>query len=166
MDNILQWNCNSFYSRLAELQLLLSKHHSHYVCLQEMNFSPNKRVTVKGYKIFRNDKTTGQKASGGLAILVKNNNYAEEIILQTELEAVAIKTRIPEHLTICNLCLPPGNHISENELVTLIEQLPKPYIICGDFNSYHNVSWGSLKTCNRGKLIEKIFQDVNMLNNG
>ncbi|KAL4132883.1 hypothetical protein QTP88_009960 [Uroleucon formosanum] len=51
---------------------------------------------------------------------------------------------------------------SEKDLENIIRQLPKPFIITGDFNS-QNVRWGSLNTDNRGKEIEKILESDNLV---
>lgn len=165
MENILQWNCNGFYSHLPELQILIARYKPNYICIQETRLKSGNTITLKNYTAFTKNRNTDQIASGGVAILVKETNYAEPIPLNTSLEAVAIKTYIPEETTICSIYLPPNQRLTETELQHLIHQLPKPYIICGDFNA-HNILWGSENTCGRGKLIEKIFDDSIILNNG
>ena len=44
----------------------------------------------------------------------------------------------------------------------LLDQLPTPIIMQGDLNA-HNTVWGSEKTSTRGKMIEKILDDYNLL---
>ena len=48
----------------------------------------------------------------------------------------------------------------------LIDQLPKPFILMGDFNSHHTL-WGCLNTNDKGRKIEKFItnHDLVMLNN-
>lgn len=48
-------------------------------------------------------------------------------------------------------------------LENLINQLPKPYFLCGDFNA-HNIIWGSKNTDQRGKMLEEILEDLTLLN--
>lgn len=41
-------------------------------------------------------------------------------------------------------------------------ELPSPFIITGDFNS-HSELWGSDKTDGRGKIIEKVLDNDNII---
>lgn len=122
---------------------------------------------ISGFTNFRKDRQNDQNASDGVAILVNNNNYANEIQLQTELEAVAITTYAPTKITLCSLYLPPNQFIHPNQLNNLFTQLPTPYIISGDFNA-HNILWGSQHTDRKGKLIESSIEnfDTVLLNDG
>ena len=43
-----------------------------------------------------------------------------------------------------------------------MDQLPTPIIMMGDFNA-HNTVWGGDKISARGKIIEKIIDDYNLL---
>ena len=49
-----------------------------------------------------------------------------------------------------------------HKLSDLIKQLPKPFIIAGDSNS-HNTLWGSQRTNGRGKILNEIFKNPNIL---
>ena len=49
-----------------------------------------------------------------------------------------------------------------HKLSDLIKQLPKPFIIAGDFNS-HNTLWGSQRTNGRGKILNEILKDPDIL---
>ena len=59
-------------------------------------------------------------------------------------------------ITVCSVYIPPNKEPKELELNNLIEQLPRPFIIMGDFNS-HNEIWGSKKTDKKGKVIESLL---------
>lgn len=69
-------------------------------------------------------------------------------------------------LNICNIYLPNQHKFKKNDIENIIRQISSPFIITGDFNS-HNIIWGSKKTDNRGKEIEKILDDeiLTLLNN-
>ncbi|KAE9528623.1 hypothetical protein AGLY_012198 [Aphis glycines] len=56
----------------------------------------------------------------------------------------------------------PNKEIKINKLENIIRQLPKPFIIVGDFNS-HNIIWGSNNTNPRGKTIEKLIQNEDLI---
>lgn len=48
------------------------------------------------------------------------------------------------------------------DLDDLKKQLPKPFIILGDFNA-HNLLWGSWSTDTRGKIIEQFLEDQELI---
>ena len=52
--------------------------------------------------------------------------------------------------------------MTEVDMRDLLEQLPAPMILLGDFNAY-NPLWGSEKMNTRGRIQEKIFDRYNSL---
>ena len=60
-------------------------------------------------------------------------------------------------ITICSIYLPPKSKFTKDELQNLINQLPEPYIILGDFNG-HNPLWGGNHTNGAGKITEDLIQ--------
>ena len=64
-----------------------------------------------------------------------------------------------KRITICSLYCPPVNTTAasfKNDLQKLIEQLPKPFLLLGDFNA-HNPLWFCEKTDQRGAAVESII---------
>jgi len=84
------------------------------------------------------------------------------------LEAVAV-TFLTHNTTItqCNIYIPNQTNLLLKDIENIIKQLPSPFIITGDFNC-HSELWGSDKTDERGKIIEKVLDNDNIiiLNNG
>ena len=68
-------------------------------------------------------------------------------------------------ITLCSIYLsprsPPPPHtqynFSEHDLENLINQLPRPFILLGDFNS-HSKLWGCSDTNDKGVIIEDFMQ--------
>ena len=60
--------------------------------------------------------------------------------------------------TVCSTYLPPTDQGTEEDMKELMEQLPAPMILLGDFNV-----WGSEKMSTRGRMIEKILNRYNLL---
>ncbi|KAB0797694.1 hypothetical protein PPYR_08687, partial [Photinus pyralis] len=85
----------------------------------------------------------------------------------TNLEAVATTIITSSKFNICNIYLPPNLNISNNDIAIVLEQIPSPRIIIGDFNA-HNEIWGSISTDARGRIIESIIDryNLNLLNDG
>ncbi|GFW49936.1 putative RNA-directed DNA polymerase from transposon X-element [Trichonephila clavipes] len=70
------------------------------------------------------------------------------------------RVRIPSTslITVCCLYLPPNAVIHQQDMYNLVDQLPAPFVILGDFNG-HSTLWGSGKTNSRGRQIEQVFSD-------
>lgn len=163
---IIQWNANGLYAHLPELQQMISKFSPYYVCIQESRLNTSTNFHLKNFTIYRRDRGKAQIASGGVATLVHNSIHAEQIILNTEIEAVAVTTVVPNmyKITLCNIYLPPNYNFTNDQIDSLIQQLPRPFILLGDFNS-HNTIWGSNSTNTRGRKIESILDDDTLILN-
>ena len=83
-------------------------------------------------------------------VIINNNIPHSEITLNTNMKAVTISATLHKTITVFSVYIPPNEEPKELELNKLIEQLPKPFVIMGDFNS-HNEIWGSKKTDKRAK---------------
>ncbi|KAE9523888.1 hypothetical protein AGLY_015776 [Aphis glycines] len=165
---ILQWNPNGFFSKLDEINLLPNKYCPISICLQETNFVNNKIGSLKNYTIYYKNRTNADRASGGVAIYVNSNYHSKEIIINTNLEVVAVNVLIKNPITICNLYLPNSHDFEQSDIQNIINQLPSPFILLGDFNS-HSPVWGCSTLDSQGAKIEQTLfsnNDLNILNSG
>ncbi|OAD62535.1 RNA-directed DNA polymerase from mobile element jockey [Eufriesea mexicana] len=111
----------------------------------------------------------GVTTYGGVATLVNSQYNAREIIVNSNMEVIMVAIPIPhKHTTIhnCNIYIPNSYRMNALEMQNLIAQIPKPFIIVGDFNSHHTM-WGSNRTDARGRIIETLLEDLELalLNN-
>ena len=72
---------------------------------------------------------------------------------QENLQATAISVTLDREITICYVYIPPSFSLNSQHLDNLLQQLPSPYILLGDFNG-HNILWGGQNNDSRGELIE------------
>lgn len=89
--------------------------------------------------------------------------------LNTPLQVVAAQVNHPISVTYVSVyiqCHTCPRELAE-ELDALINQLPRPFMLLGDFNA-HNQLWGSNKCDAKGKVIEDFVTEHNLviLNNG
>lgn len=145
----------------------MSEFNPSILCLQETNFRDLKTHTLRKFNGYHNNRQIGQRASGGVSIYVKDIYESQIIPLTTNIEAVAVSIKIPNKVNICNIYIPPNYDLQANELKDLIEQIPTPRIIVGDFNA-HNPSWGSKESNRKGRVVETTMNDlnINILNDG
>ena len=105
---------------------------------------------------------TCDRASGGSSIVINKSVPQSQIHLNTNLQAVAVKVTLHRTIHVCSLYLPPGDRFNIADLEHLLAQLPKPFIIMGDFNSHNNV-WGCRDTDQKGRIIEDVINRNNLL---
>lgn len=149
---IIQWNINGYYKKIEQLSLLIHQQNPICLCLQETNFIKDRCASLKSYNKFYKNRLEANRASGGVAIFAKPSTLPEPVPIVTELEAIAIRIKYPTKVTICNIYLPNSQQLNIEELTEIINQLPKPIMILGDFNSHHE-NWGSDHNDPRGNLI-------------
>ena len=139
-----------------ELLLLLTGLCPSIICLQETFLKPTNNLNIRGYTLYNHIHQSGGRASGGSSIVVNSSVPQSLIPLNTNLQAVAVKVTIHKTIHVCSLYLPPGDRFNIADLEHLLAQLPKPFIIIGDFNSHSNV-WGCRDTDQKGRIIDVII---------
>ena len=64
---------------------------------------PHHKTKLKKFQISRKDRHNTNNASGGIAVLIDNSKYTEQITINTNIEAIAVKIFTPIQLTILML---------------------------------------------------------------
>ena len=164
-NNILQWNCRSIKANFEELNLLVNEQKTVAVCLQEIFLKDFDKFTLKYHCCYFKHCSDYDKASGGVAIIVNNSVPHRPINLVTTLQAVAVNISFNKTITLCSIYLPPSLPIDVKKLDHVLDQLPKPFILMGDFNSHHTL-WGCSDTNDKGRIIEDFItgHDLVLLN--
>ena len=135
-NKLIQWNCRSLKANFNELLLLLTSLCPSIICLQETFLKPNDNLNIRGYTMYNHIHQTCDTASGGSSIVINNSVPQSLIPLNTNLQAVAVKVTLHRTIHVCSIYLPPGDRFNIAELEHLIAQLPKPFIVMGDFNRH------------------------------
>ena len=162
---IIQWNCRGLKPKFDEISLLLLQHNPSVFCLQETFLKPDDKVTLKGFNIYNHIHSECQRPSGGSSVFVKSTCPHRYIELNTELQATAVSVSLDKEITICSVYIPPSFSLKYEHLIALIQQLPAPYLLLGDFNG-HNILWGNKENNARGELIENVItnNDICLMN--
>ncbi|GBN33067.1 hypothetical protein AVEN_7606-3 [Araneus ventricosus] len=145
-------------SKLQELKGLINYFHTVCIGLQETFLSSNNPLKLRGYNSARKDAAIGSNHSGGVCILTSNLYPSTPLTLHTSLKAVAIQVYARTLVTVCSVYLPPHNAIGHHDLDNLIERLPAPFLLLGDFNG-HSALWGWDVTNSRGRQIERLISN-------
>ena len=164
-SNILQWNCRSVKSNFEELNLLLNEQKPVAACLQETFLKDSDKLKLKYHSCYFKNCSENDKAPGGVAVIVNNSIPHHSIKVETTLQAVAVNVSFNKTITLCSIYLPPSSPIDIKKPDQLVDQLPKPFILMGDFNSHHTL-WGCRNTNDKGLIIEEFItnHDLVLLN--
>ena len=113
---------------------------------------------IRGFNcIHLTSRDIGGRACGGVSVLIRDGIPSSECTLNTSLQAKAVTISTSKTISICSLYLPPSENLSIVLLTRLIDQLPNPFVICGDFNG-HSMTWGCDKSNSRVDRIDYLLQ--------
>ena len=146
---------------------MIKDHNPGIVCLQETKLGNSIFNPGLNYAIYNSEPPPGDRAHGGAAIIVSKAIQHSVIQLRSPLQVVAIKAILGKAITICSIYLPGAEGFTYNTLQNLINQLPTPFLLLGDFNA-HNQLWGGNVRDVYGSIVENILSanDVVLYNDG
>ena len=162
---IISWNCQGLRAKVTNLQAIIHIHQPDIIFLQETQLNPmDKFYKIKGYTEYFKSRPTSTRGHGGVAILIKPNIPHKEIVIQSSIQCTIVKASTPTPITLCSIYLSNEDWRTLNtiELKNLLTSLPNPKIIAGDLNA-RNTLWHSDITCHRGRLLERIFDEEDLL---
>ena len=155
-ESLVQWNIRGLRSNYEELKLLLNKTSTSVVALQDCKLG-EEQLSPRGYALLK-----GNCPAGEAALLINQRVVHTELTLNSTLHAVAATVTLNKTFTICSIYLTPGETITKLSLENLLDQLPRPFLLLGDFNA-HSPVWGDSRRDGRGKLIESVLQDNDLI---
>lgn len=139
--NILQWNFRGVRENWEELGLLLRGHQPICVCPQETMIGSSSHPSPKGYSGFYSPHDRAQGHHGGTAIFVDTSRGIAftSFNIVSPLQVVSVQLHLRRTYTVCPLYLPPNSPVDREDFVSLVQQLPSPFIILRDFNGRHTL---------------------------
>ncbi|GFW01646.1 RNase H domain-containing protein [Trichonephila clavipes] len=142
---------------IDDVKDIIRQYHPVCVALQETFLKSCHTTKIRRYGCVRKD-TEGSSVSGGVCIFTSLDVPSSALPLRTSLQAVAMRIHSTSLITVCCLYLPPNAVIHQQDLNNLVDQLPSPFVILGDFNG-HSTLWGSVKTNPGGGQIEQVLSN-------
>ena len=142
-----QWNMRGFKANREQVRVLFKEKNLAAICLQETklgNLTPN---FGHNFLVFKSVPLVGERAHGGTSIILTKTITQRALQINTVLQACAIQIFINKWITLCSLYLEPdlesrlvdgaGNprQLEVGDFQSLLDQLPQPYILMGDFNA-------------------------------
>lgn len=159
----MHWNIEGIKPKFAagDIQQLLIDTDAACLSFNETKLPVDGNFAIKKFKTYLKnlDVPQGGNAHGGVGLFIKSHISSYEVKLRTRLQAVAVSVKIHKRITLCSLYLPPSEVVTKQEIQSLLDQLPKPFIILGDFNAHHPMWFDTRPTDERGKTIVEIIEE-------
>ena len=167
LTSILQWNIQGLSNKKDELIDLIHSNQSSIIAIQETKLSHNYLLKIPNFNIYSKDGHYNQGWHGGVALYIHSDIPHHAIELTTDIQAVAVEVHINFKFTICNIYNSRSHSLTQNSLLNLINQLPQPFLLLGDFNAYHQL-WGCTTNDSRGAVLEGVISSGRLcvLNDG
>ena len=167
MNSIIQWNCRGLRANFTDFRLLCDKYNPILCCLQETMLAKDD-FAIRGFNcIHLTGHDIGDRACGGVSVLVRDGIPSSECTLNTSLQAKSVTITTSKTITFCSLYLPPSVNLNIVLLSRLIYQLPTPFVICGDLNG-HSITWGCDENNSHADRIDDFITEniICLLNDG
>ena len=137
------------------------------MALQETMLGNANIPCPKDYLAYHSPVGHNNGSNGGAMIYIRHDIPHNQFLLQSSLQVVAVQIYLQRKYTVCSLYLPPNNTFPEDEFKSILNQLPKPFLILGDMNGRNHL-WGDLINNQRGRNLCSIIENENLgvLNTG
>jgi hypothetical protein len=160
MAPIINWNCRGFRRNLDEIKNLIRDYDPMALCLQETYTGPGKTIDFRQYSWYHcHAVSTDGRSIGGVTLMIKKSIPHRQVPLKSDIQAVAITFSGFKTITLCSIYLPPSLKLDQKDLENLVDQLPSPFMMVGDFNAHNNI-WDENKKNpinSKGKIIENVI---------
>ena len=175
---LVQWNIRGFVSNREQVRVLFKEYNLSTMCIKETELGDHAPNWGFDYSFYRSPPLIGVRAQGGTGIVVRKSVNHRVVHLNSVLQASAIQIFTDKWVTICSLYLNPllenrlqnvqrcPRQLELNDLQSLIDQLPQPLLLMGDFN---NTPCGENPAVTSGVLIIEQLLDLNnviLMNDG
>jgi len=166
-EKIIQWNVQGISTSKEDLIKLIDENKPLLISVQETFLANNYIVNLRNYNCICKQGHYNHRFHGGVAMYIHESCPFSEIKIDTPLQMVAARINVaPSKLiTVVSAYFPGRIALDVAEMMDIINSLPKPVIVMGDFNAHHSV-WGNSTIDRRGRLLEEALRNsqLNVIN--
>lgn len=162
---IFQWNSRSLQSKVSDFRQFAWRHKFPLMCISECGLRADFRLS--NYITYVS-KPNGMKSRAATFIRSDIPAVQRNIVARGEGEYVCCSIRVGTlDLAVVSLYIPPAVPYDVSDLENILDCVPTPYVLCGDFNAHHTM-WGSVRSDSRGRRLAALFEERNLhvLNDG
>lgn len=164
---VLLWNIRSWKSKKEEFSINVQN--TDIAIITETKLKTTEKIKIKGYKIVRRDRQNNINASGGVAIIVREDICMEIINMEKQegnnMEAVGVRIILKngKKLNIIGIYRKPGE-IERKGMWRKVMSYDKKQgesIVLGDFNC-HKTRWNCQTTDQNGETLNEEMDEEDM----
>jgi len=163
----IQWNVQGVNTSKQDIIKLVDETNPTIIAVQETFLANDYVAKIAGYNCICKQGHYNRRYHGGVALYIHVSCPYNELTVNSTLQVVAATVNVDRRktVTIASIYIPGATQVTEADLTNIIFQLPRPYILMGDFNAHHTM-WGNSSTDRRGRLIENFMrnQQLNIMN--
>ena len=108
-QNIIQLNRKGIKPNSEEIKCIMTNYNLNIIYSQETLLNETDKITFKGYNTYNqtNRSARDNRPTGGTSLIIKNQIPHAVLPLQTNLQAITLKTSLHQTITICSIYIPP-----------------------------------------------------------
>lgn len=165
--SLLQWNAHSILPKIANFRSLINLNQVQIFAISETWLTEEKDFYVPQFNILRSDR---DQPYGGVLLGLKHGIEFKRVEIEqpSPIEIVAATINVTStELTIASIYIPPTINLRYTDLKRIVDTLPAPLMLLGDFNS-KGCAWGEQIDDSRAKIIYDLTDefDLVILNTG
>ena len=163
-ESILQWNIRGMTSAKEDILKIINDFKPSILSLQETFYGNDFMIKLHNYNGLCKQGHFNHRFQGGVALYIHSSHPFSPLQITTDFQVVAARVHMHHNrtVTVASIYLPPRHEITENALQNIIDQLPTPFMLLGDFNAHHT-SWDQRLCDARGRLIHSCLSNNNLL---
>lgn len=157
--SIIQWNARGLRSRLSDFRQLVYKYSFPIIVICESNLP--KDIQLSRYEKF--DSSCTNSASRVTMFIRRDLTYTAHVVSThpTNEYVCATISNGKMKFTIIAAYIPPKTLFDRQHLESILNTMPPPFILTGDFNAHHPI-WGSIRTNLRGRHLAELADDYHL----
>lgn len=161
--NFIQWNIRSISRNKADLLYVIQKYNPICLAISETWLKPDSIFNCPNYICLRQDNPKGHD---GCALLIRKDIDYSVINSPSHPSFYIVACKLLDYTVISAYIPHPSSRIIK-DFWSVLENVPGPYLILGDFNCHHTL-WGSHQNNASGRKMLEIMDSLNLcvLNDG
>jgi len=167
--SLIQWNTQGISTSKEDLLNIINISKPLIISIQETFLAEDYTIKLPNYNSLCKQGHYNRRFHGGVALYIHSSCPYNPLSLDTPMQVVAATVSLipTQPITVASIYIPGSAQFDENHFQTILDTLPKPFILMGDYNAHHTM-WGDRTTDSRGRKLERILQDnnLNIINSG
>jgi len=168
-ERLIQWNCQGISTSKEDLLKLIDQYKPLVIAIQETFLGNDFMITLPGYNAIVKQGHYNNRFHGGVVLFIHNDCPYTRLDIDSQYQIVAARVSVNrmQCITVASVYIPGREAISIETMNALLDTLPQPRMLLGDFNAHHGM-WGTQRTSRRGEVLEQLLatRNLNILNDG